>query len=69
VVVSTNWSVRRNRRHDWKEGPFALAEKWKKNQRDKSDALQDDGYCDGTLLDATRAFLRLRIAFDEAVAE
>jgi hypothetical protein len=31
--------------------------------------LQDDGNCDGTLLDKAGALFGLRIAFDEAVAE
>lgn len=65
----SNRSVGRNWRRDLERDALAFAEKWKKNQRDESDALQEDGYCYCALLDATSALFGLRIAFDQTTAE
>jgi hypothetical protein len=68
-VVVANTSVGWNRRRIHQGDAFAFAEKWEKNQRYESEALQDDGNCYCTLLEVARALFGLRIAFDQTTAE
>jgi hypothetical protein len=69
VVGVANRSVGRNWSRILEPDALAFAEKRKKNQSDKGDALQDNGNCNCALPDAAGAFFGLRIAFDEATAE
>jgi len=69
VLGIANTSIGWNGSRNFQRNAFAFAEKGKKNQRDESEALQDDGNCYGAPLDAAGAFFGLRIAFDEATAE
>jgi len=61
--------IGRQRSKNFHGDTLALAEKWDKNESDESKALQGDGDCDRTLLDAASTHFGLRIAFDEATAE
>jgi hypothetical protein len=67
-MTDADGSVGRNRRGVFQRDALTFAEQREKNQRYESEALQDDGKCDGTLLDAAGSPFGLRIAFDEATA-
>lgn len=67
--MNADGSVGRDRRCVFQGDALSFAEQREKNQRYESEALQDDGKCDGTLLDAAGALFGLWIAFDEATAE
>ena len=68
-VVVADGSIGWNWSRVFQRNALAFAEKGKQHQRYESEALQNDGNGDGTLLDAAGALFELRIAFDETVAE